>query len=205
MPNQMHGISFENCIKAANHIFDYAAADRVKGPTDIFDIDADLDIMHGFPTSIKATGSNSIALSDARRFWNSLDLAPYRILVGYYRQIEEKKVFHQIDEYIIRPEHRYALLGSIDEDDISFFHNSLQFFGEGQHKEARLWAKEKNIEYEGVLGAVKLNPKIDSKKQRRLQCSVNSNILEFICGVTNYTENFGNLILPLTILSTRRY
>ena len=38
--NQMHGKSFENMIKAANGIFNYAVADRKRTSTDIFDIRA---------------------------------------------------------------------------------------------------------------------------------------------------------------------
>lgn len=82
--NQMHGKSYENLIKSANGIVSYSATDRKRTHGDRFDIGADDDNDRGIPTSIKATGGNGITLSDARKFWQSFNYAPYRILVGKY-------------------------------------------------------------------------------------------------------------------------
>ena len=84
--NQMHGKSFENIIKATNCIVTSAATDRERSSNSKLDIDGSDDRAHGLPTSIKSSKTNMVGLSDARQFWQSFDLAPYRMLVGRYRQ-----------------------------------------------------------------------------------------------------------------------
>ncbi len=207
--NQMHGESFENMIKAANGIFSWAAADRRRSSNDRFDIDAKDDRAFGFPTSIKSTRSNIVALSDARLFWQSFDVAPYRMLVGKYRQRGNVKLFDAIHEIILRHEYRAALLGGVSELEIEEFHDVLKSFGVGEEEgyRARAWAKDRKKELGPNIGLVTLNPKIDSGNQRRLQCSIRlSKLIEILDAgdYTIYRERFGTLTLPLQIASGAR-
>ncbi|MYK44495.1 MAG: hypothetical protein F4039_10490 [Gammaproteobacteria bacterium] len=200
--NQMHGKAFENHIKAANGIFSYAAADRKRSTGERFDISGDDDLVLKIPTSIKSSQGEVIALSDARKFWESFDYVPYRILVGVYLQRENEKEFREIHEIIIREDYREYLLGTVTLDQVTNFHNGLLGFKRGRHAEARGWADERLEELRTDLGLVYLNRKIDSKTQRRLQCSVGLSDLIEVVNRRDYTLHnleFGNLILPLRI------
>lgn len=205
--SQMHGKSFENSVKAANGIFSYSAADRKRGPNDIFDIGAQDDKSLNIPTSIKSTGSGSVALADARRFWNSFNHAPYRLLIGSFRQDGDIKVFETIHEFILRARYKGPLLGNVTALAINHFHDGLKTFPLGQHAKARAWAKEYKTSLEHQMGTVSLNYKIDSKTQRRLQCSVSLDSLRKTIDDDDYfahTQRFGSMVLPHSIISKRR-
>ncbi len=205
--NQMHGKSFENMIKAANGIFTFAAADRKRPPDSIFDIGAEDDRKLGVPTSIKTTGNNTVALADARMFWRSFGFAPYRIIIGTYSQAGGRKVFSEIHELILREKYRDVMLGSISEDMVKRFHDGLKKFGVGSHEQAREWAREQKHQLESDFGLVTLNPKIDSKNQRRLQCSIPLAALIRAVDAGDYelhSDRFGNLPLPAQIISGAR-
>ena len=207
--NQMHGKSFENLIKAANGIFNYAAADRKRSPNDRFDIQAEDDRSRQFPTSIKSTQNSVVGLSDARLFWQSFNFVPYRILVGRYKQDGGIKVFEEIHEIILRDRYRVQLLGNVSEEEINEFHDGLRAFQAGRDEQSRAseWAQRHKRELMPHIGLVTLNPKIDSKNQRRLQCSISLGKLIEILKTDDYMlheESFGNLPLPLRIASGRR-
>ena len=205
--NQMHGKSFENMIKGANGIFSFAAADRKRSPNERFDIAAADDHAFGYPTSIKSTGTDTISLSDARQFWQSFDYVPYRILVGLYKQDGRTKAFYAIHEIILLERYRSDLLGEITAEEISEFHEGLKRFGLGEHKEAREWARQCKQKLLPKAGPIILNPKIDSKKQRRLQCSVSLQKLRAVMDDHDqklHTGEFGNLLLPIRIVSGTR-
>ena len=207
--NQMHGKSFENIIKGSSGIFSSAAADRKRSPNERFDIGPGEDQALGLPTSVKSAKGNLVALSDARMFWQSFDYAPYRMLVGGYRQDDGDKVFQAIHEIILRKKYRGAMFGSVAESEISGFHDGLKGFGAGAEAagRARAWAQQRKRELGPRLGLVALNPKIDTKNQRRLQCSVN---LPGVIGMLEegdyrlHREKFGVLRLPFSIVSGRR-
>lgn len=208
MPSQMHGKNFENMMKSANAgIFSHAASDRKRSPHDRFDINAEDDLARGIPTSIKSSGGDIVALSDAGKFWESFEFAPYRMLVGSYRQESEKKVFHIIHEIILREKYRAKLLGSVSQAEVNAFHNGLKIFERGKHKDAQAWHRKRNKELEKKRGLVRLNPKVDSKTQRRLQCSIKLSSLIDILDANDHithTRNFGTIPLPLPIISGRR-
>lgn len=206
--SQMHGKSFENAVKSANGIFSYATADRKRTPNSRFDIAAEDDKERGIPTSIKSTGSDSVSLSDARRFWESFNFAPYRMLIGKYHQENDKKIYGEIHEFILREKYRSALLGEVTQSEIEDFHNGLKNFGKGQHLEAREWHRKQNQDLSERLGIVYLNPKVDSKTQRRLQCSVSLSELMRVVDSRDHTvhsERFGTIPLPYETISKRRF
>jgi len=203
----VHGKVFENMIKGANGIFSFAAADRKRSPGDKFDIGGRDDNSLGIPTSIKTSGTNSVALSDARSFWESLDSSPYRIIIGLYEQVENKKIFFEIHELIIKEKYRSALLGRVTLEQVTEFHDKLRGFPSGAHHQAREWAKERNANLKAGIGLVTLNPKIDSKNQRRLQCSIDLTRAISMLNEEDYKlhrEKFGIVPLPLKIISGRR-
>lgn len=209
MPNQMHGKNFENLIKASNGMFTSATADRKRSPNERFDIGEEDDRILGIPTSIKSSKGDVVALSDARKFWESFNYLPYRIIVGRYKQTEHLKAFFEIHEIILQEIYRDDLLGSILESEICEFHNGLREFKAGPQEQSRAssWAQKKKLDLDSRRGLVTLNPKIDSKNQRRLQCSISLKKIVNILEKGDYIlhdENFGILTLPLLIKSGSR-
>ena len=57
------------------------------------------------------------------------------------------------------------------------FEEKIKSFPVGEHLEARAYAKNWKKENKGKTGLLTINPKIDSKSQRRVQCSINNTVL----------------------------
>lgn len=204
--NQLHGKKFEDFIKACG-LFP-GASDSARSVNAGFDIEARFDRLLGLPTSIKASGNDSAALSDARRFF-ALD-EPFRMIVGRYDQVERQKVFARVYEFILTPDALSALRGALTLHDVTEFHHGLLIdrFPHGHHQEARGWAKARKAELAHLPTRIVMNPKIDSKAQRRLQCSVPIAALIEICDKAgNYRlheDSIGDFALPVVQNSARR-
>jgi RNAse (barnase) inhibitor barstar len=167
--SQSHGKMYENYIKSA-----FTGASDYSRPQDsLWDIEEKFDNIDHLPTSIKVTSSGIVDLADARRFW--LIDQSYRLLVAEHNQKnKEIKQFINLHEFLILYEEHCKLLGNISYKDIEDFHNNLLIYKFGKHNEARLFSKNRKILFKEQLmqSTVQLNPKIDSKTQRRLQCSI---------------------------------
>jgi hypothetical protein len=204
--NQLHGKTFEDFIKACG-LFS-GSADGGRSATSNIDIEAKFDKKRGLPTSIKATGSNTVELADAREFWK-ID-KPYRIIVGRYAQDGAFKIFHEVHEIIISIDDLANLRGELDFETVAAFHNGLllNHFPKGTHEQARQWAKRQKKLLAHLDTRIALHPKIDSKSQRRLQCSVKLNtLIELGTASGNYvhnTQSIGNFPLPQSLLSSAR-
>jgi hypothetical protein len=204
--NQLHGKRFEDFIKGCG-LFP-GSADSSRSPTSPFDIEARFDREHGLPTSIKTTGSNIVTLADARRFFASP--GPYRMLVGRYRQVGERKEFHEVHEFILSERAIDELKGELSVEDVTAFHEGLLLprFPKGMHAQARSWADERLSELRSRRSRVVLNRKIDSDTQRRLQCSLN--LRDLVAVSTEFgeyhlhTDQIGSVILPIIQASPRR-
>ena len=207
--NQTHGNCFEEKIRTSEHeYFSQELPNRSYLSNAIFDINAEDDVQYGLATSIKTAGKNNpICLSDARRFWHTAGFIPYRLLVGFYQQIRNTKKFYEIREFILQPYCRSTLLGKISEKEITHFHEKLKTYKVGQHEAARTWAKQHKRLLKSKTGVIQLNPKIDTKNQRRLQCSITLLNLKNAVKPEDqriYTSSFGNLTLPFYIHSGTR-
>lgn len=203
--NQQHGKAFELLIRDCG-LF-RGASDFPEPSTAKFDIDARFDPA-GLPTSIKATSNRVVAMADARRFWE-LDRT-MRLIVGRYRQTGAAKRFDTIDEFILTAEDLGVLRGDITADDVARLHSGIspETFPIGQHFEARDWAKQQKRTLVDRATKTTLSPKIDSKKQRRLQCSVTIGALTDLTKGTSrhitHAVRYGNLDLPLIVSSSPR-
>ena len=174
--NQGHGNSFEDFVKGCG-LFGGAANTR-REMTSVFDIEARFDKLLHLPTSVKVTGGDTVTLSDARRFWSISE--PFRMFVGSYDQVGPHKVFHTVHEFIVHSAMLNGLFGRITLDEVAETHIGLGLdrFPRGLHSEARAWARTAIAGLAAQRGIVILNPKIDSKTQRRLQCSASRRALQ---------------------------
>jgi hypothetical protein len=205
MIGQRHGKQFEDMVKALLYS---GAADKARKSVAKFDIEANFDKEFNLDTSVKASKNcSNISLADARHFWQIN--TKFRLLVGCWKQITpEIKQFYEIHEFIITPAIMQELRGNVTLQQITDFHETIKTFGIGKHEEARIYAKQqKKILQPQSL--IILNPKIDSKSQRRLQCSLNMEILQNICREYAaihhvYNEIMGSLVLPMNIKSSPR-
>ncbi|HRK24175.1 MAG TPA: hypothetical protein PLQ11_04400 [Beijerinckiaceae bacterium] len=217
MSNQLHGKKFEDLLKGCG-LFS-GAADSKRSPISGFDIEEKFDRLLGIPTSIKATGTNTVSLSDARKFWSINH--PFRMLIGVYVQDGVHKKFVRVEEILVHGCMFAGLRGNISAAAVAELHEGigLAAFDHGEEEEARDWFREVHAKVLHNLGLVRLNPKIDSKGQRRLQCSVPLDSLvalakkmpDFV-GQSGqpaptyrcHAEEIGDLGLPITLKSGRR-
>lgn len=192
--NQTHGNKFENYIKK---IYDCNSSD------DFWDIPSFYD-KYNIPTSIKTITSrkNPICLADARKFWAINE--KYRIIVGVYVQCDKLKVIDCIYEFIISQDIHKHIIGNISYSDIENFHNSIKKYCFGEHKEARRVASIINGRFYNK-SIVKLNPKIDSKKQRRLQCSIKLQDLLKYSDYKKHVDTYKGFSVKFAINSSKRF
>lgn len=177
--------------------------------TSVFDIPAESS-RDGVPVSLKAAKATrsgaTIGLGDARRIWASVSGTRFRILCATYHQDGAEKVFTRVHEALITPAAAPSLLGLLTMEDVSALHVELLGFGAGQHAAARRHAKSRQAALLRKRGLVRLNPKIDSKSQRRLQCSVRLSDLLALPEIESrvHDAEFHGVTLPLRILSAAR-
>lgn len=131
--------------------------------------DGELD---GMPLSIKCMGlSNALEMSSLLRFWQS---PPFIMIVGWWKNSTTKQV-EGIQELNFSPEVLTKLRGSLSLEEIQEAVDTLTVkrFPLGAHEEARLWFKSWKAKNKSKMGLLTLTGKVDSKTQRRWQCSIN--------------------------------
>lgn len=205
MSNQLHGKTFEDIIKSEFR----GSADHGRKTTSIFDIESCFDKKLNLNTSIKVTKLNkynneTFPLSDARRIFSINE--DFRMIIGFYEQVLNVKVFSKIIEYIIRKEDFEKLKGALTLAEVSDFHEGLRSFEVGKHRQARLYHRKIKPSLQLKTNII-LNPKIDSKNQRRLQCSIKRKVLESVLNpeqIIEYNDFYNNLVLPLKFKSEKR-
>ena len=205
--NQLHGKKFEDLIKS---VFP-GSSDKQRKNTSIFDIENFYDKEKKLNTSIKTKKKNKnsneiFELADVRRIFSINE--DYRMIVGLYEQKGDRKTFIEIIEYIIKKEDLKKLKSLLSYSEVETFHNTICSFKPGKNgqKEGRLFCiNNKSKLQEKTL--ITLNPKIDSKSQRRLQCSIKRKILENIIPESQrfvHSDFYKDLVLPITIISEKR-
>lgn len=215
--NQLHGKTFEREVITQCFGFTEEQVSEFSN-TAVFDIPFGITTCQhptGKPVSIKTTAALAAAkaaivcLSDARRVW-SWD-RPLILVVGLYDQVDTVKRFHTVYEFHFRltDGERKRLYGELTLAEVTYFHDTLKTFGPGQHEAASAWAKAHKLALTPrATGAIQLNAKIDSKRQRRLQCSAPLERLKGACDdtreFTDATGGYRGLPLPFEVKSSRR-
>ena len=134
-----------------------------------------MDIMKGLLSisdySIKTTNGNKIDCGDVLRRRQETD---YNLVVGCYSQVGDNKVFHTEYTFYIKPEHEQKLWGRMNYNLLAEYVNYIKNIPAG--KKAQQETKTERTLLKNCVSdknaLVKIHPKVDSKKQRRVQCSV---------------------------------
>ena len=156
---------------------------KKNGYTSPFDLVKGLHV--GFDGGIKTTSSNTICCSDIQRMYGHGD---YRLIVGVYDQVGNKKVFHTEYEFYIKKEDFSKLWGNTSVEKLNEYVNKVKAVEHGveaqteYQKVAEVW--KQGVADDNALFVI--NPKVDSNKQRRVQCSLH--IDNLIAAGVKYTK-----------------
>lgn len=124
--------------------------------------------------SLKTLGAKNIGLGDALRFFDADFTRKYTIILVRYKQAGEYKSIHEIVEIDYTAELRNYLFGTATLADIQVFVDHVRSIAAGPvDPETKRKYKSMKKDLESKHGMrISINPKVDSKKQRRVQCSV---------------------------------
>lgn len=170
MAGQLHGRIFEKHYKAV-------MCDSIpRGAWSIgdkYDVPAGYERSFGLPVSVKAAkrssrGSATVCLADARRFMDYDGV--FALAVGEWVQSAGWKVFARVHRFWVTPCLYRRLVGSLTYDEVAAVHDAIKGYAKGEHRACR--AASRSMLSKLRAQPLRLNPKIDSDKQRRLQCSV---------------------------------
>lgn len=172
MEVQNHGLIFEDFkIKEITGL-SKTEYDNLKcgGYTSKFDLVNGIIVNKNY--SIKTTKTSRIDCGDVLSRMKELD---YILIIGMYKQVDNYKIFYGEYTFDIQPQHYKILWGNMTYEKVKIFDDfvkSIPFGKDGQRNTLTERKKLKNI-IQCNKSFYKLNPKVDSKKQRRVQCSIN--------------------------------
>ena len=165
---QQHGLVFEKWIR--DTFFDgYVPPDY----TQAWDIPADANLRHGgVAVNPKAAKYRTpVDLGDALRQYDIAE--PFILVVGYWVQEGDRKRFVNIVAPLVTPEAWRALWGPVTRADLERLDGVIKDKSL-DYREARKQAHAMKSAPPFTGSVIVVNPKIDSKGQRRLQCSLRS-------------------------------
>jgi len=167
---QAHGNVFEDIIIRELTGMSKNEYDKLKpnGYTSTFDLVK--GIITKFNYSIKTTGKMTVECADILK---RMEEKEYKLIVGCYNQKGENKIFHTQYEFFITSDDDTKLWGDMTYEQIVQFVNFVRAIPPGKEGQKNT-LKERNILKEQIQcknSLMKINPKVDSKNQRRVQCS----------------------------------
>ena len=167
---QVHGNVFEDIIIREFTGISKKEYDKLKpnGYTSSFDLVK--GIITKFNYSIKTTGKMTVECADILK---RMEEKEYKLIVGCYNQRGENKIFHTQYEFFITSDDSLKLWGDMTYEQIEQFVNFVKAIPPGKEGQKNT-LKERNILKKQIQcknSLMKINPKVDSKNQRRVQCS----------------------------------
>lgn len=168
---QEHGIAFED-IKIREYTgLSKKEYDKLKpkgGYTSPFDLVE--GIIVAFNGSIKSTGKSTVDCADILKRMSQTN---YTLIVGCYDQRGDDKIFHTEYKFYIEEKDYDTLWGSMEYCDVENFVSFVKNIPRGRESQKNT-LNERNILQEQLQckrALMTVNPKVDSDKQRRVQCS----------------------------------
>ena len=135
-----------------------------------------MDIVKGLHSdkdvSIKTAKGRKVDCGDILRRRSETE---YDIIIGVWDQVGDRKIFHTEYTFHIKPEHETLLWGRMSYEKLREFNEYIKSIPEGRtaQQETRVERQVLKTITEDADAQMKIHPKVDSKKQRRVQCSFN--------------------------------
>lgn len=176
MECQRHGFDWENEIKRKvfgiskeeEEAFRLSYTAKWDIPKELNRVDEDVNI------SIKTTGSDTVCMGDALRIFTQNPEDINTCIVVFYKQQGNEKVLTRILEWFLND--IPLLFGSVTLNEIQALQQAIVKFPKYKELKHDPEYKKKLTDMAAQLnaksGVIKFNRKIDSKTQRRLQCSI---------------------------------
>jgi hypothetical protein len=163
---QSHGLVFERWV--GDTFFDGYRPPRY---TQKWDIPAEINTRHGgLPVNPKAVKYGTpVGLGDALQQFDIDE--PFILILGYWRQEGAEKRFVNLTAITVTPEQWRKLWGPVTRADLEKLDAVIKDRSL-DYREARRKAQAMKKAPPFSQSIIVLNPKIDSKTQRRLQCSL---------------------------------
>ena len=168
--SQAHGFIWEDEIK--KNVYKINTTQNYTG---IYDIPADQNKIDGMNVSIKTTQGKNVDMGEIARFFKSvsaLEEKGMNMIVLIYKQIESKKVLQKVIELNLIKSDINLLFNSLTLEEIEIYVDFIKNIPKG--KEDEKIKKERFLKQDLLnkkSGFIKLRTKVDSKIQRRVQCS----------------------------------
>ena len=135
-----------------------------------------MDIVKGLYSdrdiSIKTAKSKKVDCGDILRRRAETE---YDIIIGLWNQVGDKKIFHTEYTFHIKPEHETLLWGKMSYEKLREFNDYIKSIPEGRtaQQDTKVERQVLKTITEDTNAQMRIHPKVDSKKQRRVQCSFN--------------------------------
>jgi hypothetical protein len=195
--SQYHGIIFEDIkIKELTgiHKKEYDKL-KAQGYTSSFDLVNGIIVPYN--GSIKTTGNGIVNCAD---ILNRLKETDYRLIVGIYNQEKDIKFFYTEYEFYITQNDYNKLWGEMTYESVEPFVRYVKSIPHGKEAQKNTADSRNFLKHivQDKNALMKINPKVDSKNQRRVQCSFS--IREMILSGVKYIKKDINI----TIRSSKR-
>lgn len=167
---QAHGNVFED-IKIQEHTgLTKKEYDKLKenGYTSPFDLVK--GIVVDVNKSIKTTGKKTVECADILK---RMEEKEYQLIIGCYKQQGGNKVFYAEYEFFITPDDYSKLWGTMTYESVKTFVDFVKNIPCGKEGQKNTLKQRKSLQEKVQCknSLMKINPKVDSKNQRRVQCS----------------------------------
>jgi hypothetical protein len=207
---QSHGLLFENVVIEAITGLSKAEYQRLLPNSYTNSMDIARGYLSEVDRSIKATSGSGVGCGDILRFLRHCRDDDFVMVVGIWKQITPKlKLYHEIYEFQFSPKHYATLFADLTEETLTPFVEyvkAIPYGREGQLSNRKVWKERRSTIYETYgKGIVAIDAKIDSKTQRRVQCSVKINdLISSDIPFSKYTTDYKGISLPYEQESTPR-
>jgi len=168
--SQSHGLFWDSDIRTAVFGLNQCINDTKK-----YDIEAEENKFdHEENVSIKTSSNNNIDCGDILRFFNGDFSKKYTIILIRYEQKSDTKCIKEIIEIAYTSWLRDHLFGTITLEVLQQYVDFVKAIPSGPVGEEikKEYKFKKNALQKDYNMAINISPKVDSKSQRRVQCSI---------------------------------
>ena len=199
---QAHGNNFENEIHLAVHGKTKKEYEKLIEGGHISKFDIVEGTLADFNGSVKTAKGNGVGCGDIRRMYEGTKGNTITFIVGVWKQTGKKvKTFSTIYEFYIDPSHHNVLWEGMKLNTLSKFDcyiKSIPHGKKGQKANQKLWKEKRaDIYHEEGKGLMSIDAKVDSEKQRRVQCSFKiKKMIEAGIPHQEFTDEYRGILLP---------